>query len=372
MEMFQSSTVARFSIAIVISSLITSATFSPLVFHLTRSVPVVRARPQAAVVLPPSISGIYPDPEPCRGNCSWVHDPSIVYDDNKYWRFTTSGNIAISTSRFLQGPWKYQGALLHNGTSIHLRDDQDIWAPSIVKRDETWYCHYSVSFIGSQHSEIGVATSTSLSPGSWTDHGAIGLPQNSRYNLIDPFVFQESRDSPAYFTFGSYWSGIQQIEMNNHDELLAWGGDERDIRTIISNTTANFAVQEGAIVYKNEEFFYVFFSVGQCCRRDFELALPGDEYHIVVCRAERIIGPYFDRKGRNCLTQNGGTTVLASHGDMYAPGGQGVMLDPKSERTVVYYHYVKKSVGFEAGDFFFGFNYLDWRDGWPYVVSSSD
>ena len=127
MEMFQSSTVARFSIAIVISSLITSATFSPLVFHLTRSVPVVRARPQAAVVLPPSISGIYPDPEPCRGNCSWVHDPSIVYDDNKYWRFTTSGNIAISTSRFLQGPWKYQGALLHNGTSIHLRDDQDIW-----------------------------------------------------------------------------------------------------------------------------------------------------------------------------------------------------------------------------------------------------
>lgn len=126
MEIFQTSTIARFSIAVIISSLITSATFLPLVFHLAPSVPVVRARPQAAVV-PPSVLGIYPDPEPCHGNCSWVHDPSIVYDDHKYWRFTTSGNIAISTSRFLQGPWTYQGALLHNGTSIHLRDDQDIW-----------------------------------------------------------------------------------------------------------------------------------------------------------------------------------------------------------------------------------------------------
>jgi len=29
---------------------------------------------------------------------------------------------------------------------------------------------------------------------------------------------------------------------------------------------------------------------------------------------------------------------------------------------------VKPSVGFEAPDFFFGWNYLEWRDGWPVVV----
>lgn len=219
-------------------------------------------------------------------------------------------------------------------------------APSVTKRENTYYCHYSVSFIGSQYSEIGVATSSSLSPGSWTDHGAIGLPQNSRYNLIDPYVYQESDDAPAYFTFGSYWTGIQQLEMSNHEELLAWSGNEDDIKNIISNTTLNYAVQEGAIMYKNDDLYYIFFSVGQCCRAGRNLVPPGDEYHVVVCRSDSITGPYLDKDGKDCLTENGGTTVLASHGDVYAPGGQGVMLDPKSERTVMYYHYGRSEVVF--------------------------
>jgi arabinan endo-1,5-alpha-L-arabinosidase len=61
----------------------------------------------------------------------------------------------------------------------------------------------------------------------------------------------------------------------------------------------------------------------------------------VVCRANAITGPYRDAAGKDCLTENGGTIVLASHGDVYAPGGQGIMVDPKSEREVVYYHYGK-------------------------------
>lgn len=195
--------------------------------------------------------------------------------------------------------------------------------------------------MGSHHSEIGVATSHSLEPGTWTDHGTIGLPQNSRYNLIDPYVYQESADQPAYFTFGSYWSGIQQIEVDSHEQLMSWVGSETDIKNVISNTTANFAVQEGATMFKNENFYYIFFSVGQCCRLERELVPPGNEYHVAVCRAEKITGPYFDKKRKNCLTESGGTTILASHSDIYAPGGQGVMLDPKTEKTVMYYHYGK-------------------------------
>lgn len=29
---------------------------------------------------------------------------------------------------------------------------------------------------------------------------------------------------------------------------------------------------------------------------------------------------------------------------------------------------VKPSIGYEADQFFFGWNYLEWRDGWPVVV----
>jgi arabinan endo-1,5-alpha-L-arabinosidase len=122
--MLQTSTIARFSTAMFISFLITTATFLPLIAHLTYAVPVAQGAPQA-LESPPS--GLYPDPQPCYGNCSWIHDPSIVYEDGTYWRFSTSGNIAIATAPSLSGPWTYQGALLTNGTKIHIQPDQDIW-----------------------------------------------------------------------------------------------------------------------------------------------------------------------------------------------------------------------------------------------------
>jgi arabinan endo-1,5-alpha-L-arabinosidase len=125
---------ARFTTALLTALLITSATFLPLLAHSAVANPVPapapapnpnpKPDPQAGR---PTTDGLYPDPEPCRGNCSWVHDPSIVYENNKYWRFSTSGNIAIASAPSLDGPWRYEGALLHNGTSIQVHPDQDIW-----------------------------------------------------------------------------------------------------------------------------------------------------------------------------------------------------------------------------------------------------
>jgi arabinan endo-1,5-alpha-L-arabinosidase len=133
---FPKLTVANFSTAMVTSLLITSATFLPLIAHLgyfVDAAPVVQGVPTPQGYAPPPVnSKLYPDPQPCLGNCSLVHDPSILYEDGIYWRFTTSGNIAVLTARFLEGPWTYRGALLHNGTSIHLRDDQDIWVHGAV------------------------------------------------------------------------------------------------------------------------------------------------------------------------------------------------------------------------------------------------
>lgn len=204
--------------------------------------------------------------------------------------------------------------------------------------------------MGSQASQIGLATSSSLS-GPWTDHGTLNLLQRPTYNLIDPYIFQDSPTGPLYFTFGSYWSGIQQFSLLSHDSLLALDGSQikaEDIKTLITNSTAGAAVVEGAVTYKHANYFYLFFSVGACCNTPDKppyLAPAGDEYRVAVCRAEDVTGPYFDREGRDCRTQTGGTTVLASHGDVYAPGGQGVMKIPGDgegeEREVMYYHYGK-------------------------------
>jgi arabinan endo-1,5-alpha-L-arabinosidase len=194
--------------------------------------------------------------------------------------------------------------------------------------------------MGAHKSAIGVATSKSLESGSWTDRGSLDIPEGD-YNLIDPYVFQDDEpDAPIYFTFGSYWSGIQQIEMSHVDQLRSYDGGKSHVENVIRNMTKDYAVVEGSTTHKHDGFYYNFFSVGQCCREDkTNLAPAGDEYHVVVCRSEHATGPYVDRDGKDCLSDNGGTTILASHDDVYAPGGGELMLDPKTQQWVIYYHY---------------------------------
>lgn len=306
----------------------------------------------------------FPNPEPCQGNCSWIHDPNIYVQGNTYYRFSTSGNIAIATASSLNGPWTYRGALLQNGTKIVVDPQrQDIWvrdanvpncsgrrltnlgllqAPNVVKIGDTYYCYYSVSVFGSQDSQIGVATSTTLDVGSWTDHGSLNVPKSEEYNLIDPAVFQDGDSplAPIYITFGSYWNGIFLTPLDKNS-LTAFAGSSSGMTNVARNSTGEPDVIEGAIIFKQGGKYFLFFSAGDCCAKPPNLRAPGHEYRIEVCRADDIEGPYTDKTGKNCATENGGTLVLGSHGDVYAPGGQGVMLDPKSNRVVLYYHYGK-------------------------------
>jgi len=118
---------ARFTTASLTALLITSATFVPLLIKGAVASPVAIPLPDPQQPSAPLPGGLYPDPEPCSGNCSWIHDPSIYYESGTYWRFSTSGNIAIATAPSLGGPWRYEGALLSNGTSISVVEGQDIW-----------------------------------------------------------------------------------------------------------------------------------------------------------------------------------------------------------------------------------------------------
>nr|POF13186.1 putative arabinan endo-1,5-alpha-l-arabinosidase a [Quercus suber] len=228
--------------------------------------------------------------------------------------------------------------------------------------------YYSVSTPGSQDSDIGVATSPTMDQGSWTDHGSIGIPQDSAYNLIDPNLFQFDASSPFYLTFGSYWTNIYQVTMA--DPPLTANSAPIHVE---QNTTMP-AYNEGSYQFRwnvdNTDYYYLFFSSGFCCNAADSLAPPGDEYKIMVCRSHTPTGPFIDQAGNDCLTQNGGTIVYASNdNDVYAPGGQGVLFDPQQNSPVVYYHYIKPSVGYNYDQFQFGWNKLDFSSGWPVVVA---
>ncbi|KAK5137405.1 hypothetical protein LTR08_008983 [Meristemomyces frigidus] len=327
----------------------------------------------------------YPPPGACTGNCTGsVHDPSVVRRaDGTYFRFTTNGRINIATAPSIAGPWTYQGCALPHGSRIALPGRDDLWAPDVLQVDGVFFLTYSVSAIGSRHSDIGVATSETMEAGTWTDHGSIGVPDGKgKWNRIDSNLLQLAPTQPAtvYLTWGSFWTGIHQTQMLNPP-----------LRVLNPNTSVHLeqnttvrpqgrpkGASEGSYQFRwtlagdGGTWIYLFFSSGGCCNIPPHLAPPGEEYKIMVCRSLTPTGPFFDREGRDCVSDNGGTLVLGSHGDVFAPGGQGVMFDEGLGGVVVYYHYVRPSVGYGYGDFVFGWNGLDFGSGWPVVVALED
>ncbi|KAL1856416.1 hypothetical protein VTK73DRAFT_8291 [Phialemonium thermophilum] len=304
----------------------------------------------------------YSDPEGCSGDC-FTHDPSLVQrHDGTYFRFSTLDRIGIWTAEDLSGPWNRSGSVLPNGSVIDLPGNKELWAPDVSYYRGAYYLFYAVSTPGSQTSAIGYATSPTLEEGSWTDHGALITSNASTpYNAIDPNVVNGTAADEFFLTWGSYWGDIYQARATVDGSRILTSADERQI----AYNPADQHQMEGAFVYRRDGWYYLFISVGDCCHYD-PRPPSGHEYRITVCRSPSPGGPFVDRAGVSC-TEGGGTTVLASHGDVYAPGGQGVFHDG-AYGDVLYYHYLNNTIGVDYSQSQFGWNVIAWdEDGWPVV-----
>jgi len=302
----------------------------------------------------------YANPGACSGSCV-VHDPSVCKraSDGTYYRFSTGNKIQISTASSLSGPWTIKGSALPSGSSINLAGNQDLWAPDVQLVGSTYYMYYAVSTFGSQSSAIGLATSTSMDVGTWTDHGAVTTSSSgAAYNAIDPnLVFS---GSTPFLTFGSFWNDLYQIQLST--ALTSTSGSAYQLAFNSSGTHA----EEGSTIYYRSPYYYLFFSSGICCGYDTSRPAPGAEYRINVCRSSSVGGPYVDKNGVSCKS-SGGTTVLASHDNVYGPGGQGIFVDSSQGGAVLYYHYINPTIGYGDGQTQFGWNVIGWSGGWPAV-----
>jgi len=170
-----------------------------------------------------------------------------------------------------------------------------------------------------------------MEEGSWTDHGATGISSSSSksYNAIDANLLND--DGTYYLTFGSFWQDIFQVRMNSAATKAASSS-----YNIAFDPNGEHAV-EGAYLYKHGDYYYLFYSAGSCCGFDESRPADGDEYKIKVCRSSSATGDFVcgpaiflkrkltdrqvDAAGTAC-TAGGGTVVLESHDNVYAPGGQ--------------------------------------------------
>jgi arabinan endo-1,5-alpha-L-arabinosidase len=260
----------------------------------------------------------YANPGACTGDCV-VHDPAVIRraSDGLYFRFSTGNKIVIATATSISGPWTNKGSVLPGGSKINLPGNQDLWAPDVTQVGNTYYLYYSVSTFGNQNSAIGVATSTTLDVGSWTDHGSTGVTSStgSIYNAIDGNLVALSGGG-YQLNFGSFWGDIHQVSMSTP---LVKAGNSAAVQ--IALDPAGTRPVEGAYMFFRGGYYYLFYSWGICCGLDTKRPAAGQEYRIKVCRSQSPTGGFVDKTGKSC-TSGGGTVVLESHDRVYAPGGQ--------------------------------------------------
>ncbi|KAJ7127918.1 glycosyl hydrolase [Mycena epipterygia] len=239
--------------------------------------------------------------------------------------------------------------------------------PDINFIDGLYTLYYAVSTLGSQTSAIAVAKSPSMEPGTWTDLGqVISSAPGDLYNAIDPNIINDAMG--LKLSFGSYWNGMYQIGL--------WPGVNNQASSLPGTHLAGGSGRpaEGGFVYKpaSQPYFYFFFSDGVSpVPGATSRPAAGSEYKVLFGRGASATGPFYGELG-NDLTLNlsppMGSLVLASHDNVYAPGGQSVFADPVSGRDVIVYHYAKLSDPIGSPSYL-GINYLDFSSGWPVVVA---
>ena len=71
---------------------------------------------------------------------------------------------------------------------------------------------------------------------------------------------------------------------------------------------------EGTFIYKHGVYYYLFASIGYCCRG------PLSTYRMVYGRSRSVTGPYVDADGLPML-EGGGTLLLKGDNNWYGVGG---------------------------------------------------
>lgn len=298
---------------------------------------------------PAAAAAAYPNPGTVTGSVG-VHDPGVVKrPDGTYLIAYTGANITLKTSTD-RTAFRDVGAAFPNGapwTAPYTAGSTNLWAPDLAYRGGKYLMYYSASTFGSNHSAIFLATSTSGNPGTWAHQGLVVESRTTDdYNAIDPNLYVD----PAgrwWLTFGSFWSGIQQIELDP-----ATGKR-------LNTTTRTIAGRGGGAIeapfmFRRGSYHYLFVSFDFCCRG------AASTYRIMVGRSTSPTGPFVDRNG-TALTAGGGTEILAGHGNIHGPGHQAVLAD--TDGDVLVYHYYANN-----GASLLGINRIGYdAAGWPFV-----
>lgn len=296
-----------------------------------------------------------------------VHDPVMIKQDSVYYLFCTGRNISVWSGSNLVD-WKRERPVFDTAPAWAARAVpgfvNHIWAPDISWYNGMYYLYYAISTFGKNNSCIGLAVNKTLHPGDkefqWIDKGKIiqSVAGRDLWNAIDPAVIRDS--GIAWMSFGSWWSGIKLVRLNEDQTALAqpeeWYSLARRPREYDTNDrSAGSAAIEAPFIFKKGNYYYLFISLDLCCKG------PQSTYKMAVGRALNIRGPYVDREGKE-LNKGGGSLLLEGDKDWYGVGHNAVYTFDGSDYIIFH--------GYDAADrgrSKLRMEKLRWVNGWPEI-----
>lgn len=248
-----------------------------------------------------------------------VHDPVMTKEGDTWYLFSTGPGIPFYSSKNMRD-WQPEGQVFAQppawARKVAPTFDGHIWAPDVHYHNGRYYLYYSVSGFGKNTSGIGVTVNKTLNPRSpdyrWEDQGLVlqSVPLRDNWNAIDPNVIEDGKGG-AWLAFGSFWSGIKLVKLNEQHTGLAepqeWHAiASRSTVPAPAGVTAGKDDIEAPFIFHKGDYYYQFASFGYCCRK-------GDStYYVVVGRSKSVTGPYLDKDGVDMM-KGGGTTVITGN-----------------------------------------------------------
>jgi arabinan endo-1,5-alpha-L-arabinosidase len=300
-----------------------------------------------------------------------VLDPSIIRQGSTYYAFSTDvagfstgTNLPIHCSQD-QVNWTTCGSVFPAGMPTWIAQKVPgilgLWAPDVSFFNGEYHIYYNGSTLHRQKTVIGLVTNRTLDPADpgyhWVDRGLV-LESNpgDDFNALDPSILVDS-DGSVWLTYGSYWSGIKQRQIDSHTgKLLASNPARYELATrpgVPENPI------EGASLVHRGAYYYLFVSVDHCCESDVST----NNYKQAMGRSTSPHGPFVDENGTPMMS-GGGTVLLKGDGAWGAPGGGTAYIDAENGDSLIIFHAHNLA---QNGHPYQWVKPLQWVNDWPVI-----
>jgi arabinan endo-1,5-alpha-L-arabinosidase len=301
------------------------------------------------------------------GNVSPLLDPSVIRQGSTYYVFSTDviglppGNDLPIRCSEDEVNWRRCGSVFPDipaWVRQNVPGVVGLWAPDISFFNGLYHVYYTASTLYSQRSVIGLATNTTLDQSDprykWVDAGEVlESSLGDDFNALDPNIFIDQAGS-IWMTFGSYWSGIKQVQIDSRTGRPAANGLRISLATRPGVPDDPI---EGASMVRHGGYYYLFVSVDYCCKASYL----DDNYKQIVGRATSPQGPFVDMNGTP-LMEGGGTILLQAQGPWNAPGGGTAYVDSQTGESLLVFHALKLT---ESGASYLWLKHVEWQNDWP-------